>query len=259
MQKEALRQQPSNIFEGMVSLRAIIESRLNGDSDRAIESVWFACEKQKSQQKLYAWLSHRAKELSFSLEAVPMAQIEERAIGTSHGGVLAFCKERSIPLFSKEVLEKKPRGFFALLDGIEDPYNFGYALRSLYAAGVDAILLPERNWLSAAGVVCRASAGASERFSFYRYEDAKSLCDIFHACNYRILCADIDRSVSVYDADLSLPLLMIVGGEKRGIGKAFLQEADQIVRLEYARKFDAALSAASASTILAYEIFQRNR
>ncbi len=28
-----------------------------------------------------------------------------------------------------------------MLEGIEDPYNFGYAVRSLYAAGADAIVL----------------------------------------------------------------------------------------------------------------------
>ena len=76
---------------------------------------------------------------------------------------------------------------------------------------------------------------------------------------YKIICADIKNSISVYDADLKKPILLIVGGEKRGISSAILSQADQIVRIDYGRKFDSALSAASASTILAFEIFRNNK
>jgi 23S rRNA (guanosine2251-2'-O)-methyltransferase len=260
MQKEASKRAPSNCFEGMVSLRAIIESNLLGTNDRKIERVWL--EKgadSKKVAKRNAWLRHRAMELGFTIEEVERTHIEETALGTSHGGVLAFCGDRTIGNFTQSVLQENKRGVYALLDGIEDPYNFGYALRSLYASGVDGILLSERNWMSAAGVVCRASAGASERFSLYRYQDPHTLCDLFHQNGYRILCADIEDSVSVYDSDLSRPLFFIVGGEKRGISAPFLEHADQIVRLEYGRKFDAALSAASAASILGYEIYRQNR
>ncbi len=260
MQKEASKRAPSNCFEGMVSLRAIIESVLLGTSDRKIERVWLQKEKDmRKVAKRNAWLHHRAQELGFVIEEVDRSAIEETALGTSHGGVLAFCSDRTIPDFHQSVLQENRRGVFVLLDGIEDPYNFGYALRSLYASGVDGILLSERNWMSAAGVVCRASAGASERFPLYRYRDADALCDLFHKNGYRILCADIENSVSVYESDLSRPLFLIVGGEKRGIGARFLEKADQIVRLEYGRDFDAALSAASAASILGYEIYLQNR
>ena len=35
----------------------------------------------------------------------------------------------------------KENGFYVMIEGIEDPYNFGYALRSLYAAGADGVIL----------------------------------------------------------------------------------------------------------------------
>ena len=46
------------------------------------------------------------------------------------------------------------------LDGIEDPFNFGQAVRALYAAGVDGLVV-RRSWESALGTVTRASAGAT--------------------------------------------------------------------------------------------------
>ena len=82
---------------------------------------------------------------------------------------------------------------------------------------------------------------------------------MFKQKGYSVVCADIKNSVSVYEADLKKPILLIVGGEKRGISSSLLSQADQIVRIDYGRRFDAALSAASASTILAFEIFRNNK
>ena len=53
-------------------------------------------------------------------------------------------------------------------------------------------------------------------------------------------------------------LLLVIGGEKRGISRGLLNSADEIVRIDYARPFRAALSAASAATILGYEVMRQN-
>ena len=257
MQKEAEKFASSNLLEGKVSLRALLDARTEGHNDRPIERILFAREKLKSKERDYRYFSARGREQGYEVELVPLADLDAMAIGNTHGGILAVCGDRTFPVIDEAILREKPRGFFVLLDGVEDPYNFGYALRSLYAAGVDAILLSPRNWMGAAGVVCRASAGASERFQMYLCPD--DVIDLFHRCGYRVLCADIDNSVSVYDADLSFPLLLVVGGEKRGIAAQTLSQADEIVRLEYGRPFPCALSTASAATLLAYEIYRYNR
>ena len=145
-----------------------------------------------------------------------------------------------------------------MLEGIEDPYNFGYALRSLYALGVDGVILPERNWMTAAGVVARASAGASERFALYT-ATAEEAATVFHDAGYQIVCADVDTDHALERTTLTYPIFLIVGGEKRGISSALKKRADITVKISYGRHFDCALSAASAATILAYEIAKQNR
>jgi 23S rRNA (guanosine2251-2'-O)-methyltransferase len=62
----------------------------------------------------------------------------------------------------------------------------------------------------------------------------------------------------MYEANFKKPLLLIVGGEKRGISSSLLSKADEIVRIEYGRSFRGSLSAASAATILSYEIYRQN-
>ncbi len=256
MIKEESRFQDSCIFEGMTSIRALIDNLKDGQENaRKIEKILFDKEKEKSKAKELGYLRKMAELFEFDVEGTSAEIIDGYTVGASHGGIIALCDKRTYPRLSKESIVEN--GFYVMIEGIEDPYNFGYALRSIYASGADGIVLSERNWLSAAGVVCRSSAGASERLN--TYIATESFISDFKEKGYRIVCADTKNSVSVYDADLKKPILLIVGGEKRGISASILKEADQIVRIDYGRKFDAALSAASASTILAFEIYRNNK
>ena len=255
MIKEESRFSASNVFEGMVSVRAVFDSIDSGKSDRRIEKIMFAEENVKKNSKLLGFLKARSYQYGYVLEVAPMNELDQLATGSSHGGVLMQCGGRSYPTLPTDIPEK---GFFAALDGIEDPYNFGYTVRSLYAAGVSGILLPKRNWTSAAGVVCRASAGASELISMYCGE----LSDMISALKekgYRFAVAEAEAEHTVYDSDLSYPLVLAVGGEKRGFSKSISEMADMTVSLPYGREFPMALSAASAATVLAFEAARQNR
>ncbi len=260
MIKEQEKFSDSNLLEGMVSIRAVLEMQDSPYNDRRITEVLYADERAASHGKELAWLSHRAEEFGFTITRCPMAELDAVTIGSTHGGIIARTTQRTLPTLTAEAVASLPKnGFFVMLEGIEDPYNFGYAMRSLYAAGVDAMILPKRNWMTPAGVVCRASAGASERFPMFVAEDGVTAVNLLRGHGCRVLCADIDNSVSVYDADLARPLFLIVGGEKRGISRNVLSLADAVVRLDYGRPFDGALSAASAASILAFEVYRQNR
>ncbi len=252
MIKEDIRYRDGCVFEGMTSVSAVINSK---HSDRKIIRVLYDTEKAEKLARPLAYLRHRADELGFEITAVKAEELDKITVGSSHGGVAAECTGRSIPAIKADDIAEN--GFYAYIEGIEDPYNFGYALRSLYAAGVDGVILPERNWMSAAGVVCRSSAGASELCALYTSNDA--MCGVFREKGYKIICSDNENAVSVYDADCKKPLLLVVGGEKRGITKKLLSEADTIVKIDYGRDFPAALSAASAAAVLGFEIMRQNR
>ena len=254
MKKEAQKQQASNLFEGMVSIRAVLEAAQSTRNDRRILEIYYAKRNLQRREKEYRFLCARGAELGFPVTLCEDDRIDEMALGTSHGGVLAKCSERTLPCLE----QPDQNGFYMMLEGIEDPYNFGYALRSLYAAGVDGVVLPPRNWMSAAGVVCRASAGASEKLPLFLCDTAQSI-SLFRKSGYRILAADTENAVSVYDASLARPLYLIVGGEKRGIPAKTLQSVDGIVRLDYGRPGNFALSAASAASVLAFEVYRQNK
>ena len=255
--KEAEKFAESSIMEGITSVRAIFSGAEAGVNDRKIEKILFDKAKARAKFRELGFLRAKAAEQGFEIEFTSAEEIDALAIGQSHGGILAYTSDRTIKSISETEIEEN--GFYVFLQGIEDPYNFGYALRSLYAAGVSGIVLEKRNWMSAAGVVCRASAGASEMLPL-SWGEPEEIASIFKSKGYSIVAADkTEDAVSVYDTEIDFPVLLVVGGEKRGISAAFREHCDKTVMLDYGREFRAALSAASASSIIAFEIFRKNR
>lgn len=261
IQKECEKFNNSNILEGMTSISAAIQGIRAGVNARVLQTVFVDRQKLKSKAREIGFLRAVSGELNFEIEIVDEEWIDRMTVGSTHGGIIAKCSDRPLPSladeFSNPATFGNPNGFYVLPEGIEDPYNFGYALRSLYAAGVTGIILSERNWMGAAGVVARASAGASERLPM-AVCPPETAADLMKNNGYRVICAGIRDSVSLYEADMKRPLLLIIGGEKRGISRALLEKADQIVRIDYGREFKGSLSAAGAATVLGFEVLRQN-
>ena len=260
MQKEYLKFQDATYFEGMTSIRAIIEGIDSGVNDRQISTILFDKDKLAKNAKTIGYLRAVSDKYGFELKESDAEALEEIALGNSHGGIVAVCKERTIPTLTEELFsaEIERNGFYAMIQGIEDPYNFGYALRSLYAVGCNGIILGERNWMSAAGVVCRSSAGASEMFPVYKCDEIEA-AKLFKNAGYNIVCADERTDNVLGECSLHFPILLVVGGEKRGISRGLVDLADTLVKIPYGREFKASLSAASATTMFAYEIMRQNK
>ena len=238
-----------HIFEGMTSISALIGAIIDGKNDRKIIKILYDTSVKSKKIRELGFLTHKASELGFELIESDTDTIDRLANGKTHGGIIALCSDRTYPSVNCENINKC--GFYALIDGVEDPYNFGYCVRSLYAAGADGLILPERNWMSASGVVAKSAAGTSELFDIF-VDDLESAVDKFKSLGFKVVCAEIRDSVSLYDADLTGPILFIVGGEKRGISGKLLSKADINIRIEYERSFRGSLPTASAVSIIAF-------
>lgn len=245
-----------DIFEGMTSISAVIKSLRDGNSSRQIIRILFDTDRAKQKEREIAFLKHVSNELGFALCPSEVAEIDALCSGTTHGGIVAICCKREFPLLNVNFLTNK--NFIALLDGIEDPYNFGYCVRSLYAAGADGIILPPRNWMEFSGTVARSAAGTSELadISIADPLDAVRLC---RNNGFHVVCAGIRDSISLYECDFTVPTLLIIGGEKRGISRKLLDLADTTVRIDYGREFMGSLPSASAVSVIAFEVARQRK
>ena len=130
-------------------------------------------------------------------------------------------------------------------------------MRSLYACGVDGLVLRPRNWLSTAATVARSSAGASELIPTAIAESAEEAATFFQSKGLTIACAAEEESVPINRADLTQPLFLLIGGEKRGITRSFLRQADLRLEIPYGREFRQSLGVTAAAAILGYEVMRQ--
>ncbi|MBO5222870.1 MAG: RNA methyltransferase [Clostridia bacterium] len=237
-----------NIFlEGAISVKAALEA-----GRREIFEI--ITDGRKSDRNR-SYILKLAEHKQIPITTLSPEEISARAGGTSHGGLLARVGDRRYE--DAEQLLSHPLPFLALLEGIEDPYNFGGALRSLYAAGVTGVLVPERNWCSAAGVVTKASAGASEKMAVACVSDWDVVLRKAKEKGIRILCAERKNAISIYESNLTGPILLVFGGEMRGISAKIMKHSDQNIFLPYGSDFRNALSANSAAAVFAFEAYRQ--
>jgi tRNA G18 (ribose-2'-O)-methylase SpoU len=91
---------------------------------------------------------------------VSREEIENMTAGKTHGGIAAEAESRVYQDIGDCFTEDNV--FLALTEGIEDPFNFGYILRTLYSGGCSGIITRRRNWENAESTILKSSAGASE-------------------------------------------------------------------------------------------------
>ncbi len=204
----------------------------------------------------------RIRKLS-SAAGVPIEYSTSEAItalakGTSHGGIVALAGTRRFETLNGLIVDRAAP-FVVMLDGIEDPYNFGQAVRAFYAAGADGLVLRPRNWMSAAGIVARASAGASERMPSAVAETVEAAAAHYRAQGLQIMVADKERSTSLYEADLTRGTFLVVGGEKRGVTRSFAYSADLRVHIPYGREYPYSLGTVAAASALAFEMLRQRK
>ena len=205
------------------------------------------------EQRQYSKILNICKKRNIKVEFSKSPIFDE--LKTS-GGIAAEVFERRFTPAEELLNIQNP--FLAFVEGIEDPYNFGYVLRSLHLSGVDAVLLPERNFFSSSDIVAKSSAGLSETMTLVICKEPEAFCNQLKANGVKIVCTAVENSVSMYQCNLKKPLLLVIGGEKRGISKTILNFADSTICINYAKDTNIALSAVSAASVLAFEVYRQN-
>ncbi len=211
-------------------------------------------------------LRRAAKRRNLELVHQTRDELNARAGTDKHGGVLAGVSERRFvtpdDLLAAARNEQAGAPFVVMLDGVEDPFNFGQALRSLYAAGCHGVVMRPRNWTAAdsAAVVARASAGASELLPMALADDPEAAAEVFNDAGLEVAAAaETPDATPLDEADLTVPLFLLIGGEKRGIKRSFLDRCRLKIAIPYARAFDLSLGTVAATSVLAFEAARQRR
>ncbi len=111
--------------------------------------------------------------------------------------------------------------------------------------------------MSAAGIVARSSAGASELIPTAVAQTTLDAAAFLREHGLTVACAIKADAVSIYEADLTIPLFLVIGGEKRGSTRSFVDQADLRLQIPYQRDFRRSLGTSSAVSVVAFEVMRQ--
>lgn len=234
----------SQILEGNISVKAAMLAE-----QREIQQIMI---EKKKYSRDTRFILNQAVKRNINIYECTRDEIDQFASGKTHGGIIAVCTDRKYQ--SIQAYEESETAFVALLEGIEDPFNFGYVIRALYAAGCDGIIIPPRNWNSAAGIVAKASAGASEYINMMIADNMNELLEACKRQQFSLVCAlRSEHSLNVYEYTFPKKMILAIGGELRGLSAVVKNASDQDIYIPYANDFRNAMTAASSAAILGFE------
>ena len=244
--REEPRELPDDVLVGR---NAVTEALKSG---RGINKLWIA---SGDREGSVAEIAALAKERGIVVQYVERAKIEALAGGHRHQGVLAYVAPvpyAELEDILKAAEEKGEAPFLVLLDELEDPHNLGALLRTADATGVHGILIPKRRSVSLNATVAKTSAGAVEYVPVARIGNIAQTLKKLKEKGFWVAGADMDGEKAYYEADLTGPLVLVVGSEGRGMSRLTKEACDFIVSMPMVGRINS-LNASVAGSILMYE------
>ncbi len=199
-------------------------------------------------------------------EGIPVTYVEKPALdrvagGVNHQGVAAYASAFSY-CEPEELLDLADRRgeppFLVILDGLEDPHNLGAIMRTAEVVGAHGIILPERRSVGVTQAVRRVSTGAAEYVACARVPNLTRTIEALKKQGLWIAACDMDGK-AYYEADLTGPLALVIGGEGQGISRLVREACDFSVTIPMRGRIGS-LNASNAAAVLMCEISrQRSR
>ncbi len=157
------------------------------------------------------------------------------------------------------ILKVNSRAPFVLaLDQIVDPHNLGAMARTAHCAGIHGMIILKDRAAAPTSAASKASAGALEHMLLTRVTNLVNTLKQLKALGLWIAGADHQGETPLFDADLTGPLVLVIGGEEKGLRPLVKQHCDFTMAIPQAGDVSS-LNASAAAAVFIYEAFrQRN-
>ncbi len=203
-------------------------------------------------------IANHCRAAQVPVQYVPFEKMN-RLTRKNHQGVVAFvCPieyqplEKVIPL----LYEQGRDPFVLMLDRVTDVRNFGAIARTAYAAGVDAIVVPAKGSALVNGDAMKTSAGALSHINICRVNNLKDAMDFLKDSGLRVVGFTEKARQSLWEADLTGPLCVMMGSEEDGISEGCMKRLDQHLRIPMPGDIDS-LNVSVATGIVCFEVVRQ--
>jgi len=241
----------ADLIWGRHSAQAVLES------GRPIHRIWCTTEMRFSPKFLQ--LLREAKASGVLVEEVTWARLGQLTGGAVHQGIAlqtAAAETLDLPTLIEGCAAIGEPALLMAVDGLTDPHNLGAIVRSAEALGAHGLVLPQRRSAGLTGSVAKVAAGALEHLPVARVVNLNRALDTLKREGYRVVGLAGEGTVSLEEADLDGPLVIVTGSESDGLSMLTRRNCDQLVRIPL-RGATPSLNASVATALLLYEVARR--
>ncbi|MCK5477303.1 MAG: 23S rRNA (guanosine(2251)-2'-O)-methyltransferase RlmB [Methylococcales bacterium] len=225
-------------------------------SANKINQVWV--DTQRNDKRLLS-LIDQLKALGIKPEKTDRKRLDKMTNGNNHQGIVI---EVEIPGVHSEnelkhiinTLIEVP--FFLVLDQVQDPHNLGACLRTADAAGVHGIIITKDNSSGITPTVCKVACGAAETVPVYQVTNLARTLRWLKEQNIWVMGTTGETEESIFSADLTIPLALVMGTEGTGMRRLTEQQCDFLVKIPMVGNVES-LNVSVAAGVMIYEVFKQ--
>ncbi|MBN2332953.1 MAG: 23S rRNA (guanosine(2251)-2'-O)-methyltransferase RlmB [Deltaproteobacteria bacterium] len=248
-------QHPDAETEIIFGINAVNELLQSGNRDVEV----FYCE--ESAGKRIKVLESLARRQGLLIKHLPKAALSRLAGVDRHQGVAVsvaqFNYSPLAALLPSAAVQRHPLPAILALDGVTDPQNLGAILRTAAAAGVAGVIIPERRAAGITPVVARIASGGLEYVKICRVTNLVTALQQCREQGYWIAgTVTAAEGLSVYQADLCRPLVIVVGSEAKGMRPLVRRTCDLLLTIPLRTSIES-LNVSAATAVVLFEMLRQ--
>lgn len=199
-----------------------------------------------------------AAEKKVSISWTPKKTLSDMTGGAVHQGFVLRVSEFAYSDLSviMDKAEQEENPLILILDGLNDPHNFGSILRTADATQVTGVIIPKHRAVGVTPVVAKTSTGAVEHIPIARVTNLSQTLDKLKESGFWVFGTDMDGTPS-HKWNTAGKLALIIGNEGKGISANIKKQVDEMITIPMGG-YVQSLNASVAAAVLMYEVY-RNR
>lgn len=242
--------------ECIFGIRAVIEAI---QQEKEIDKVML---RQGNHGELFQQLFTLIRQKNIPFQYVP-EEVFKPFADRNHQGVLAEVSPVPYQDLNEVLGQLEAEGkvpFILILDRVTDVRNFGAIVRSAECAGVNAVVIPNKNSAKISSDALKTSAGALYHIPVCRVLNLKKIVrELKFQRGMQVLAATEKAEKFYTDTDMTGPLVIIMGSEDQGIDGELLNIATDCIKIPQKGQIESLNVSAAAAVILFEVVRQRNQ
>jgi len=200
-----------------------------------------------------------AKKRKVPVTVTDKESLERMAKDGLHQNIIGIIKE--IPYSSVEEIlsywrKEGTKAFILILDGIQDPQNFGSLIRTASGCGAHGIIIPKDRSVGITPAVIKTSAGATAHLPIAKVVNIATTIDFLKKEGIWVYGASGETKDLIYQLDLNIDLAIVIGAEGKGIRPLVKKKCDRLFSIPMKGLLTSFNASVSGGMIL-YEVMRQ--